>query len=523
MKITKASILTLVLFLLSTTFASAYSQEEQAAYEYAYQNQITTMDSIEKANMWWNLTRIAMAKMLSNYAINILWLAPNTSKICYFPDVSNALDTQYDNWVTKACQLGLMWVWITNFNPNWLVTRAEFWTVLSRALNAGDIGMLNTLNSAKPYYSEHLKFLKREGIMNNISTPSNLERRWRVMLMLLRAEGSTLAIEWPHIVITDKNENYSINIDDDRTIYRNEAYGIQIDFRSIWKWSKIQKRTRWEISWIENSPFDHTMLDITKNGNSIARISMYTYEEYERILELSKDEPMCDQQCFKNSIIGHNNEYYFGLWTSNMSHEELKALIPALQCSENNDWTICNWWIDQMFPDWSFSFFDVKIKDHNNKPVYSIYPDSDNRIYMVWQSGVLFESNVHGIKTDLGSIWSWAIIQPWTKKISFKINHTEIASIDVYTYEEYEYQFMIDSAEEDNTCEECFCEECFRNSIIWHNNKYYFSLITWNIAPEELKTLIPALQCSESNDWINCDWWVEQLFPTWCFKFFDIE
>ena len=32
------------------------------------------------------------------------------------------------------------------------------------------------------------------------------------------------------------------------------------------------------------------MLDITKNGNSIARISMYTYEEYERILELSKDE-----------------------------------------------------------------------------------------------------------------------------------------------------------------------------------------------------------------------------------------
>jgi hypothetical protein len=44
----------------------------QRAYEFAYKHGITTMDSIEKADMEGPLTRIAMAKMLSYYAINVL-------------------------------------------------------------------------------------------------------------------------------------------------------------------------------------------------------------------------------------------------------------------------------------------------------------------------------------------------------------------------------------------------------------------------------------------------------------------
>ena len=87
-----------IVFLFSVSFA--YSTEERQAYNYAYQNGITTMNSISQADMWWNLTRIAMAKMLSNYAINILGLMPDTSKNCYFSDVSSSLDAQYDNGVT---------------------------------------------------------------------------------------------------------------------------------------------------------------------------------------------------------------------------------------------------------------------------------------------------------------------------------------------------------------------------------------------------------------------------------------
>lgn len=221
MKKTLLSILCL-LGLFSVGFA--YSTEEIQAYNYAYQNGITTMTSISKADMGWNLTRIAMAKMLSNYAINILGLTPDTSKNCYFSDVSSYLDYQYDNWVTKACQLWLMGVWINEFYPNWIVTRAEFWTVLSRALNANDTTKLNRMNSANPYYSEHLNYLKGEWIMNNISNPTSFEHRWRVMLMLMRADKN---YTWWQIASYDELDNIvaTCHVDDmwwyDYDIYKN--------------------------------------------------------------------------------------------------------------------------------------------------------------------------------------------------------------------------------------------------------------------------------------------------------------
>jgi hypothetical protein len=70
--------------------------------------------------------------------------------------------------------------------PNGLVTRAQFGTVLSRALY-GDAN-----NGGDPWYVAHLAALKDAGIMSNISTPNALEIRGYVMLMMQRAdEGST--------------------------------------------------------------------------------------------------------------------------------------------------------------------------------------------------------------------------------------------------------------------------------------------------------------------------------------------
>jgi len=63
------------------------------------------MTTIEEAKVFDTLNRIAMAKMISNFAIEVLNLQLDTNKDCDFPDVSSSLDTQYDNGVTKACQL----------------------------------------------------------------------------------------------------------------------------------------------------------------------------------------------------------------------------------------------------------------------------------------------------------------------------------------------------------------------------------------------------------------------------------
>ena len=177
--------------------AATYSDELQGAYDYAYGNGITTMSSIENANMYGSLTRVAMAKMMANYAIEVLGQTPDTSKVCEFPDVSAALDAQYDNGVTNACQLGLMGVGINAFNPNGIVTRAQFGTVLSRALY-GDVYNVDT----NPYYAEHLAALKDAGIMTMISNPDQLEVRGYVMLMMQRADEGTAT---PEICTTPEN------------------------------------------------------------------------------------------------------------------------------------------------------------------------------------------------------------------------------------------------------------------------------------------------------------------------------
>ena len=47
---------------------TTYSQELQDAYTWAHSKSITTMPSVDQANMDWEITRVAMAKMIANYA-----------------------------------------------------------------------------------------------------------------------------------------------------------------------------------------------------------------------------------------------------------------------------------------------------------------------------------------------------------------------------------------------------------------------------------------------------------------------
>lgn len=67
--------------------------------------------------------------------------------------------------------MGLMGQGITAFDPNGVVTRAQFGTVLSRALRE------HMFDGADPYYKDHLQALKDMGIMTKIDTPSANEIR----------------------------------------------------------------------------------------------------------------------------------------------------------------------------------------------------------------------------------------------------------------------------------------------------------------------------------------------------------
>ena len=160
--------------------SNSFNTEYNEAYQFAYKNWITTMWSIEKANMNWNLTRIAMAKMLSYYATNVLWSVIFKEVTPKFSDVSQALDDSYWWAVTLAYQLWIMWQNMPDnrFRPNDLVTRAEFATALSR--------MLYSTADWNPYYSTHLQKLYNSWIITN-TNPNLHELRWYVMIMLMRS------------------------------------------------------------------------------------------------------------------------------------------------------------------------------------------------------------------------------------------------------------------------------------------------------------------------------------------------
>ncbi len=158
-----------------------FTREQNNAYNFAYANWITTIKNIEKANLSWAMTRAAMAKMLSNYAINVLGKEPDKSKTPHFWDISKETDKQYDNWITLAYQLWIMWVWTKNFRPYDSVTRKEFATILSRMLYNTEDWTWKT-----KYYEPHIAKLYDRWIISK-TNPEIIEKRGNVMTMLMRS------------------------------------------------------------------------------------------------------------------------------------------------------------------------------------------------------------------------------------------------------------------------------------------------------------------------------------------------
>ena len=164
-------------------YSADYSREMNEAYQFSYANKITNQRTIQEADIFEDITRIQMAKMLSNYAINVLWQKPDISKWeMKFDDVPDRLNYQYDKGVTTAYQLWIMWINMENnmFRPNDKVTRAEFATALSRMLYDTADGKWKT-----KYYEPHISKLFKEWIISD-TNPDQLEKRWYVMTMLLR-------------------------------------------------------------------------------------------------------------------------------------------------------------------------------------------------------------------------------------------------------------------------------------------------------------------------------------------------
>ena len=167
---------------------SNLSQEIIDAYLYACENDITTIRDINEARLGDFLTRAEMAKIVSVFATKELWMKPNTSKDCSnFANSISEYNQEMKDFMVMSCQLELMWIHtvdykaIPDFMPNKRVSRAEFWTILSRMLWWNTYEWTNS-----NYYFKHLDALKSNNIITNVD-PNITEYRSWVLLMIYRS------------------------------------------------------------------------------------------------------------------------------------------------------------------------------------------------------------------------------------------------------------------------------------------------------------------------------------------------
>lgn len=166
---------------------STYSDEENAAYLYACENDITTIRNINDARLQDPLTRAELAKMLTQYTVSHVDKRPDTTKDCSLFNMSTAHYTDdLPGYMTLSCQLSIMGVHpdytpLSDFMPDKTVSRAEFGTVFSRILR-GDIHE----GTDQAWYQKHLAALKEAKIMTDI-TPDLTELRGWVFLMMYRS------------------------------------------------------------------------------------------------------------------------------------------------------------------------------------------------------------------------------------------------------------------------------------------------------------------------------------------------
>ena len=169
---------------------STHSKEVNEAYIWACENWIIKSDTIQWARLWEYLNRAEMAKIVTVFEMLVLDAKPNRNKDCSaFADSISMYNSEMKNYMITSCQLERMWIHtadhkpISDFMPRKFVSRAEFWTILSRILWWNKYEAPK--NSSK-YYIKHLYHLKENWLLSNID-PDLKERRSYAILMVYRA------------------------------------------------------------------------------------------------------------------------------------------------------------------------------------------------------------------------------------------------------------------------------------------------------------------------------------------------
>lgn len=154
-----------------------YTDELVQAYTFAKSLDITTMNSIEEARVEDALTRAEFAKMISNYATQVVATKSQTNDACVFDDLDEVND-ELASYSIKVCKLGIMGQNTgRNFRPNEALLRSEIVTIISR--------LYNLAKDSDPYYKDHMAAMKDKWYIT-VEDPDMTEIRGNVFIILQR-------------------------------------------------------------------------------------------------------------------------------------------------------------------------------------------------------------------------------------------------------------------------------------------------------------------------------------------------
>ncbi len=156
--------------------------EFEEALTFMYENWLTRYNNVSEFKPYRHLQRQEAAKMFSKFATNVLEKTTDKSRTCEFKDIGKADYTLVQS-IIESCYLWLMRWTKWDFWPDVPLTRAEFMTVLVRAIK-GDMD-----ESQNPWWAEYWAYAVYTWLSDNRDKTTMWDpiTRYESALILYRA------------------------------------------------------------------------------------------------------------------------------------------------------------------------------------------------------------------------------------------------------------------------------------------------------------------------------------------------
>ncbi len=337
--------LLMVVFISFVSFSFADTQLNKAI-SWMNNNGLTKFTNATDFMATNSLRRDEATKFFVQYATEILWLTPDTSKTsCNFSDLSKARPDLKD-LIKESCQLGLFQWTNGRFMPTQSLTNAQAITVLIRMIDGKK-------DETQGHFAQgYFEKAQELGIMNWLTLNSTtsfdkLTNRWEVGILLYNAYSLTNTGTTPTTNTTTNSQEKSIDLSS-LDLLRNQKWEIEVS---------VPKKEYNDYGLVFDIQRDGEKFDvITKEKNEITwRLSAH-YESY-------------------SAWFAYKQTSFFA-WDYNTPYLQIKYcyyLYPNIQVDFRCEMYYINWVIEGKNVSWRYYYMGDGGHDYVNE-LYSTYP-----------------------------------------------------------------------------------------------------------------------------------------------------